>query len=67
MTRQRLYAIRIGDPRRHTPYFMLREGTALPALFTRRYLAESQLPKKSSARVVRAWLHDGRCEEVHER
>ena len=48
------YAVRIGIPGKHVPYFMVRRDEEnTPWLFTSRSAAELQRPNKSSARVVR--------------
>jgi hypothetical protein len=60
MTKETYYAIRIGDPRYHSPYFMTLDGKA-PALFVTRQAAHEAMPKQTSTKVVRVTVHDGRC------
>jgi hypothetical protein len=33
MLKEKYFAVRIGNPKTHAPYFMLREGTRTPKLF----------------------------------
>ncbi len=35
-TTEKYYAIRVGNPKRHTPYFLLREQSDTPAIFVKR-------------------------------
>lgn len=60
MTKETYYAVRIGDPRYHSPYFMSLDGKA-PALFLTRQAAHEAMPKQTSTKVVRVTVHDGRC------
>ena len=59
-TTERYYAVRIGDPRTHDPYFMLDDskpdGKMLPAIFESRAQAEAARPKRSSTKAVRVWI-----------
>lgn len=48
------YAIRIGDPRRHTPYFKVRDNELTPQLFINRKEAERVLhPIDKGWRIVK--------------
>ena len=60
MTKETYYAVRIGDPRYHSPYFMTLDGKT-PALFLSRKDADEAMPKQTSTKVVRVTIHDGRC------
>lgn len=56
------YAIRIGDPRRNDPYFMLESGKKVPALFATKKDADyafSGLTEQSGCRVVRVAIRAG--------
>jgi hypothetical protein len=53
------YAVRIGDPRRHQPYFMLVDGKQVPALFATREEAEMCKPKQPATKVVRVKIQAG--------
>jgi hypothetical protein len=57
-TTESYYAVRIGDPRRHLPYFMLQGGARTPALFATRTEAAKVRPNEASNRVVKVWLRD---------
>ena len=59
MTTEKYYAVRIGTPGRHQPYFKMREGTLLPQLYHTRAMAQADASK--GARVVKVTLHDGKC------
>ena len=61
MTKETYYAVRIGNPKHHHPYFMVRKGTNVPELFQHRIAAESAAPKQPHTLVVRVTIHDGRC------
>jgi hypothetical protein len=60
MTKEKYYAVRIGDPRYHEPYFMLRTGTRIPAIFETRKEAEDYMPAQSSTKVVSVWITNGK-------
>ena len=60
MTKETYYAVRVGDPRYHSPYFMTPDGKA-PALFLSRKDADEAMPKQNCTKVVRVTIHDGRC------
>ena len=61
MTKERYYAVRVGNPRRDWPYFMVRDDSMVPALFESRADAEKAAPKQPRTRVVRVTIHDGVC------
>jgi len=61
MTKEVCYAVRIGSPKHHRPYFMVADDTMIPRLFATRIAAEKAAPKQSHTRVVRVYVHDGRC------
>lgn len=54
--KEKYYAVRIGDPRNSSPYFMLDRSGITPWLFTTRHEAELFRPKEPWAKVVRVWL-----------
>lgn len=55
-TVERYYAVRIGKPGRHFPYFMI-DAEGVPRLFVSREKAEEDCPKDATwARVVRVNL-----------
>ncbi len=55
------YAIRIGHPKRHTPYFMLnRNDYQTPALYTSKEEAKKDLPNQPDTSVVKVTLSQGR-------
>lgn len=57
------YAIRIGTPGRHSPYFMLGPDSKVPWLFLSRKDAEKECPKRTRfthSRVVKVRLINGR-------
>lgn len=56
------YAIRIGDPRRHKPYFWAGEDGNVPILFPTRSAAEDEkktFESETCVRVVRVKLRAG--------
>lgn len=55
--KEKYYAVRIGDPRRHSPYFMIRkDSSCTPVLFLTRREAQKNLPDEPAVKVVRVWL-----------
>lgn len=59
------YAVRLGDPRRHTTYLMIdqekskRHQRMVPELFSSRDDAEKACPKQPNTRVVRVRITCG--------
>lgn len=55
MITETYYAIRIGDPKRHSPYLMLNKGQLEPKLFAARAVADEFLGanKDTSRKVVK--------------
>ena len=61
MTKETYYAVRIGKPPHHRPYFKLMNGTRIPAIFVTKAEAEIFRANQPATKVVRVVLHDGRC------
>ncbi len=57
MTKERYYAVRIGNPK-YWPYFMLSADCKTPALFATHEEALKACPKQPATRVVRVFLLD---------
>ena len=67
MTKEKYWAVKIGDPRKHHPYFMLADfltDDTIPALFNKRESAEQAAIKrvspKTTCKVVRVELRETR-------
>ncbi len=58
MIKEKYYAVRIGKPKRHWPYFMLGADSKTPALFATRSEAQKARPKQPATKVIRVWLCD---------
>jgi len=50
------YAIQIGRPGRHQPYFMVHDGTDMPMLYVTRDRAQRNCPNQPDTKVVKVRL-----------
>lgn len=55
-TRERYWAVRIGNPGKHFPYFMLGEDQATPALFVSKEEAADYAEIGKDDKIVRVWV-----------
>lgn len=58
MTKENYYAVRIGQPGKHAPYFMLREGASTPQLFHTEEDAKEAASNAPYRKAVRVELRE---------
>ena len=62
MTKEKYYAVIIGNPRKDSPYFMVREDIMTPDLFCTRFAAEQAALKRIMKRTYRKVIAVEVCE-----